>query len=131
MFLSCVSQDSALSSLFFNLSSETFNDLSHYFNYSFYMDDCAVHVGQPLNFWIGHAMIPPRCSWSLAFPGQLSYNWFIPSMETSESFTRFSVFWLTDDKEKCADILYSVFVFNAVGKLHSSLCAYITFAKTQ
>lgn len=101
-FLSCVSQDSAPSSLFFSLSSESFSYWNTIFNYPFHVDDSCVIHRRPTHKLLVYVMIPPRCSWFSHLSGQLSYSCLILPMrpQNPSQNTEYSVLLLIDEKKK-------------------------------
>lgn len=101
-FLSCVSQDSVPSSLFFSLSSESFSYWNTIFNYPFHVDDSCVIHRRLTHKLLVYVMIPPRCSWFSHLSGQLSYSCLILPMrrQNPSQNTEYSVLLLIDEKKK-------------------------------
>lgn len=107
------------------------------FNYPFYMDDFyIIHRRQTCKILV-HSMIPPTCSWSVPLLAALLKLAFF-SLQSSGSFTRYSVFWVIDEREKrehkvlCRNAVFSLgSVLDSAWKLQPSLWAHIALVKIQ
>lgn len=76
-------------------------------------NSCVIHGRPTPKFLDCSCNDSTRYFWTAASLSKLSYNWLIPSMKTSESFTRSSTFWLINKVvgKRQYKVLSSNFVF--------------------